>query len=140
MDRPFNVWKWFLETGKIMKPELVYMGLPVKNCYQNSEALAKYSKMKYVEGYFHQIIPLQHAWNIDKSGKVIDCTLSTVQKNRPESDFSKGVYFGVVLPKKLIRWAMKHKKYSISGGSVLSTIAMMDDSDIIKAKQMLKAK
>lgn len=139
-NRPFNVWRWFLDVGKIYKPELKYIGLPSKNCYGNSEVMIS-TGSKYIEGFIiTHGIPLQHAWNLDK-GKAIDCTLSTTQQENPNlADYSDTIYFGVILPIKLVRFAFRHKRYSISGGSVLTTIAMMNDYDMMKAKEMLRIK
>ncbi len=56
-------------------PEPVKRGRE-KHCYVNAYklALANPGEFSYVEGYATAVIPVEHAWNVDREGRVIDCT------------------------------------------------------------------
>jgi hypothetical protein len=48
-----------------------------KACFDNSykAALASRGNLSYVEGYaFSKFMPVHHAWNIDRDGKIVDTT------------------------------------------------------------------
>jgi hypothetical protein len=47
-----------------------------KECYSNAAHLAIWnSRLTYVEGLVHTIMPIEHAWCIDEDGTVVDPTL-----------------------------------------------------------------
>jgi hypothetical protein len=63
------------EWGPVIAPADVKPG-PPKHCYQNSYRLAAHhpGRFFYVEGYALGVIPVPHAWCVDRAGRVIDCT------------------------------------------------------------------
>lgn len=56
-------------------PAEVEQGEP-KMCYVNAYRLAAHNpgRFFYVEGYATAMIPTEHAWCVDRQGRVIDCT------------------------------------------------------------------
>ncbi len=60
-------------------------------CYMNAYRLAERdSSLRYVEGYAASVIPMEHAWCVDKDGQVIDPTWDKKYGQDRLSD-----YFGV---------------------------------------------
>lgn len=66
------------------RPKSIPLGA-IKSCFQNAANLAMDHDLIYCEGYAAHLIPLSHAWCVDKHGKVIDNTWRTLA---PE-------YFGI---------------------------------------------
>jgi len=87
-------------------PSKYHLGIP-KLCYGNSiDALERYQKLHYVEGYAQAIIPIQHAWNLDKQGKIVELTLAEHQL-RPLTGLE---YFGIAFKTPYIQAEMKRRK------------------------------
>ncbi len=66
-----------LTNGRFFEPTPLPKGLPkgeIKDCFRNAFLLAHEHDLTYVEGYARGIIPVHHAWNVDKNGKVVDNT------------------------------------------------------------------
>lgn len=71
----------------------------MKNCYGNCYDLATRNwgrgmadnGLTYCEGFVQSVIPVRHAWLIDKEGRVIDPTL----RPRLSDDIPEPAYFGV---------------------------------------------
>lgn len=62
------------------RPEHLKPGEP-KNCYGNAaQAALSFPELTYVEGYATGIIPVEHAWCVDESGKVVDTTWDDSQQ------------------------------------------------------------
>lgn len=62
---------------------------PIRQCYENAGALAlERPELTYVEGYAYPpgLIPVHHAWCVDRQGRVIDNTLASAAHSE---------YFGV---------------------------------------------
>lgn len=82
--------KWILEYGRHWEPQALPRQHPrgvIKQCYSNAANLALGdSDLTYVEGYACGIIPVMHAWCVDKDGKVIDNTWD---------EPAKSLYYGV---------------------------------------------
>lgn len=73
-------WDFILQHGKFYEvgptPKGIKKGAP-KQCFGNAIVLAVLNGWKYIEGYALAPIvpiPVQHAWNEDSSGKLIDST------------------------------------------------------------------
>jgi hypothetical protein len=66
-----------------------------KECFNNAMNVSIYHDIRYVEGFAlsPKLIPVAHAWCLDKDGRVIDVTW-----NKPEHC----EYFGIIIPKKLL--------------------------------------
>lgn len=54
-------------------PSDIRRGAP-KSCYGNALLLGDSLNLRYIEGYATGVIPVQHAWNIDADGTLIDNT------------------------------------------------------------------
>ena len=69
--------EFVLEHGKPYRarplPE-VYKRGTIKQCYKNSFLLSLETDLTYVEGFADNIIPVSHAWCVDRDGNVIDPT------------------------------------------------------------------
>lgn len=84
----------------------VQRGTP-KQCYMNAYKLADWnSRLTYVEGWCHMgLIPIEHAWCIDRQGQVHDSTL-------PEASG----YFGIPFRPDYVRaTALRTRVYGIIG-------------------------
>lgn len=74
---------FLLQHGTFYEPRVLpkrYRRGPIKACFYNSAmyALNNMSKgVRYVEGYAASIIPVHHAWCIDKDGKLLELTWDT---------------------------------------------------------------
>jgi len=84
-------------------PKNIKLGT-MKECYRNAALLAiDNAKYYYVEGYALGVIPVMHAWCIDKNKCVIDPTWPDGKE-----------YFGVVFKKTyLFKYVEKYKRYNI---------------------------
>ena len=98
-----------------------------KECYQNAFQLAtRYPKrFVYCEGYACNIIPVAHAWCIDrKTGAVVDPTWS---------DCDDATYFGVPFSwEYVMRRAVKSEVYGVfwsGAGSMINLELMRGDFD-----------
>jgi hypothetical protein len=108
-----NYYDWILANGK------EYTNLPLtgiaksktekylrfnnpmpKMCYANSADFAlRYKDVGYCEGFGVSIIPCEHAWNVI-DGQLVDNTWRF-------SDIEGKSYFGVIVPKNLLKKVMK---------------------------------
>ena len=85
----------YFEIGKL--PEDIQLG-EMKACFYNAATTAIIHGLRYVEGYTAAIIPVHHAWCIDKDNKVIEVTWKT-----PGS-----AYFGIEFnPMKVLNFKRK---------------------------------
>lgn len=75
-----------------------YWQMEIQQCYSNTLVLVENERgLRYVEGYAlseHGILPVLHAWAVDRRGRVIDTTW-----DRPEN----AAYYGVVIPRASVR-------------------------------------
>jgi hypothetical protein len=76
--------QWF-EPPKAMP---VWRG-PIKQCFHNARMASKRYGWQYVEGIANFIIPVHHAWCVDKQGNVKEVTWEK----------AGNLYFGVVFTK-----------------------------------------
>lgn len=66
-------------TSQALPPE--FERGPKKKCFMNAGRLAmERDDLIYCEGIAHNIIPVEHAWCIDREGKVIDPTWDEPEK------------------------------------------------------------
>jgi hypothetical protein len=99
-DRPRIVhpYQTILDHGTIGEKIVVdeWEMMEIKQCYLNSMQMAVEHDLRYVEGFCFGIIPIAHAWNLDKNGNVVDVTL------RPHGDepYSSRAYLGLEIPLK----------------------------------------
>lgn len=102
---------YVLEHGERFTPQPLPKGIKrgtIKECFRNAALLAMDSdEYTYVEGIAHMgIIPMHHAWVVDKQGNVIDNTWRTPGLS----------YLGVKFPKKeLMRRLAKQKTFGMLG-------------------------
>jgi len=77
-----------------------YIGsLPAKQCYGNAAMTAINEGLTYVEGYTTVCgLPIQHAWNISKDGKVRDYTL-----DNDDAKYGGREFFGVPFKTEFLR-------------------------------------
>lgn len=78
----------------------------IKACYKNAQSLAMASKLGYAEGYVvsHQLpVPIEHAFNVLPSGKVVDVTMRPMGEKDTCS------------PKKLLERAKKNQENAYLG-------------------------
>jgi hypothetical protein len=68
------------------------------NCFQNAYRMLAHNELDYAEGIAYSgVIPVHHAWNVDKNGKVVDTTWRTRGKF---AKYSTGrEYFGIIIPR-----------------------------------------
>lgn len=95
--------RWFMETGKYYEDiateyPYTYKRVNMKDCFANSQYHAFNHNLAYIEGYYvcNKVpLPLEHAFNIDGGGQVIDVT---------NLKFNLGAceYFGVEIPKDVL--------------------------------------
>src|ERR1700732_234709 len=76
-----NGYNFVLKHGQWHKPQPLRPDVlhgPPKCCYGNAILLAVLHGWQYVEGYalanIGVRIPVQHAWNLDEHGRLVDCT------------------------------------------------------------------
>ena len=81
----------------------------MKDCFKNAFWLAiENEDLTYVEGYALSIIPVLHAWCVDKQNRVIDPTW-------PDQENCQ--YYGVKFEKEFVRkFITKSKIYGLLGG------------------------
>jgi len=99
--------EFILKNGKFYEPKELPKDIPegkVKDCFMNAWHLAiDRPDLTYVEGYASSIIPVLHAWCVDKQGNVIDPTWGTGK-----------AYYGVLFTKDYImKTAMRRKIFGI---------------------------
>jgi hypothetical protein len=83
----------------IIFPENLIIG-KMKECYKNAALLCMENKNYfYVEGYACGIIPVMHAWCIDKDKNVIDPTWN-----------DGGEYFGIIIKKRFLMDSLVKKR------------------------------
>lgn len=86
----------------------------LRECYKNAlELVLQHPDLTYVEGYaYGSILPVQHAWAVDRDGKVIDPTWS-----RLEGDLSeKREYFGVPFSRDyVLHTVLENEVYGVFG-------------------------
>lgn len=77
-----------------------YPSMIPRACYWNAWKLAKrFRSLRYVEGYaYGGLIPVMHAWCVDRDDRVIDPTWAGVY-----DDLTEVAYFGVVVPREYLR-------------------------------------
>lgn len=80
-------------------------------CFANAYRLARYNdELTYVEGYATSIIPVHHAWCVDKRGRVIDNTW-----DKPETC----AYYGVAMDIDAVSaFIVRNKVYGVLGNGV----------------------
>lgn len=99
-----------LEKGRFFQaqtlPAQYKVGTP-QNCFQDAWKLAMvHHDLTYCEGEAMNIIPVHHAWCVDKEGRVIDPTWSSI------GDTGEHAYFGVKIPNdELSKRIMQKKTY-----------------------------
>lgn len=79
-EMPLNPYQWLIDNGADYQyaplPKRMRRG-PMKHCYWNSMELVRRGKGRFVycEGVAASIIPVDHAWCIDReTGRVVDRT------------------------------------------------------------------
>lgn len=75
-----NMYDFVLREGTMFTPAPLPAGVPQaipRHCFHNSIMLSVVRGLPYVEGFAINPaigMPVQHAWNLDDRGRVIDCT------------------------------------------------------------------
>lgn len=94
------------------------------HCFSNAAKLTLERDWLYVEGYASSKkvgVPLLHAWNVTKEGKLVDATW-----NEPETT----EYFGVAFNRKSMgRWLAKQKYYGLLDSGIGLNIELMLEMD-----------
>lgn len=102
--------KFLLEQGKGMFMDSKSLSGPratPKECYRNAYQLMMSNNMTYVEGYCATVIPIEHAWCVNRKGIVVDPTLVM-------SDYGPNGYFGVAFNRRFVmQTALKSQYYGI---------------------------
>ncbi len=104
-----------LNTGRpyyINKNSFLVKPGVARQCYRNSFYLMESNpELTYVEGYCHiGILPIEHAWCVDKKGKVIDPTL-VIKENDVMNPCG---YFGIPFTKEYVYFtALSTKVFGI---------------------------
>lgn len=97
-----------LDNGKGYEPNpdiKPYKLMSLKQCFRNAFIMMDRYGLEYVEGFATTgIIPLEHAWNIDDKGRVIDVTWRYTDGYKPLA------YMGVTFDKELIYKTILSKK------------------------------
>lgn len=69
--------EFILAHGQSYKPTPLpaeHVRGPARECFRNAALLALREELIYVEGYAAGVIPLEHAWCVDKEDKVYEVT------------------------------------------------------------------
>ena len=105
--RLVDIFEWILENGKTFDKtdmglaDAIVMGsrrIPeVKSCYHNA-LLVRHAvdDLKYFEGWWAGIIPVEHAWNV-VDDTCADVTL-TIEEHRERGLNESQEYFGIQIP------------------------------------------
>ena len=109
-DRPYSFEKFVLQHGKQynvapLKDKHWLLRGKIKECFCNAALAAMWNKgLTYVEGYACGVIPVLHAWCVDKHGDVVELTWPEVGTD----------YYGVPFNRKfLARQLCKTKQYGL---------------------------
>jgi hypothetical protein len=114
-----NVYGKLLKEGTWSNPQKKPRKYPfgeIKQCYRNAFWLARdNADLTYCEGIaFMGIIPVAHAWVIDKDNNVIDTTWRMTHR-----EVTNLAYFGIVIPtEELVIQTIKQKYYGLLFGKV----------------------
>ena len=115
-----SVEDFLLKNGTLFKPDNGELPPRMKfrrlhNCYKNSYEIARKYGYRYFVGYAYSgLFPVEHAWNVDKNGKVVD----TTWKPSVVSDENRE-YFGVEASLPLVKKALTTYQNEIGGWNVL---------------------
>jgi len=94
-NKNLSIEAFVLKNGRYFKPAPLPKGIPhgdVNNCFKNAFVLAVKNKTRYLycEGFASSgLIPLIHAWVVDRKGRVIDPTWC------PDGTNNKMEYYGI---------------------------------------------
>ena len=82
-----------------------YPLMKIRDCFRNAYIMLQKPELEYVEGIAYSgIMPVHHAWNVDKDGNVVDVTWRTRGKL---SKFGEGrEYFGIIIPRDVLDKAL----------------------------------
>lgn len=105
--------KWFLDNATIYskinieESEKMSKYAIIKRCYHNCYKLAMTRKnLEYIEGYTMSLIPIEHAFLINKKNEVIDPTLG-LSRDRIGSE-----YMGIKIPKHILKKLFNKRGYT----------------------------
>ena len=96
-----DVWRWFLRSGREFstinrehsRNLANHYGAHERQCYANALQIAMCEpELAYVEGFATSIIPVEHAWVVNKQGTVFDPTWILLGEDWTPD------YFGVEIP------------------------------------------
>lgn len=105
--------EWLLAHGRdfLVGPR-TFAGrrMKMKECFRNAAQRAlRDPGLAYAEGYVHAVIPIEHAWLVDKDGCVVDPTLRN-------GDGRVQNYFGVAIRTSyLMKTLSRNKCYGVLG-------------------------
>jgi hypothetical protein len=71
----FCIMDFILQHGRVWNPGTICWGKGKMNCFRHaSKAALRNRDYTYVEGYASLLIPVHHAWLLDRNGAVIETT------------------------------------------------------------------
>lgn len=110
-----NAEDFTLQNGKFYRPQRnprQFRERELGRCFINALTLAEENprELRYCEGFATVgFVPVEHAWNLDRRGRVIDVTWHWGDANEPDNPKA---YCGVIYPTKIARRLYEARDYN----------------------------